>query len=198
MKKQYKNSEFNLTSDEVQILINAADNFRDRMIIESLYYPALRRFEVATMRVENVNFQSQRITIIGKGEKISPIPVGSIYPEYMATLKLFIGKRKTGYVFLSNRGTKLSNVRINQILKKISGFSGLENPNPTKTYINPHLLRHSQARRLKSNRFPIEFVQKYLRHSSMKTTMDEYGTLGINEMEKIAYSFNQERTRLLN
>lgn len=183
---QYKDSEFKLTIQEVDRLINSTTNFRDKLIVGSLYFPALRRFEVANLDIRDIDFERNRIVIKGKFGKISPIPVGSIYPQYMHDLKLFIGKRNSGYVFLSNQNRKLELSRINQLLDETAQRIGLKNPNPKKKHINPHMLRHSQARHLKDLKFPAEYIQKYLRHKNIGTTMDTYGTLSIEEMESIS------------
>lgn len=185
MKAQYKDSEFTLSMNEVERLINAADNFRDKVIIESLYYAALRRFEVAKMDIRDIDFERGRITVIGKHNKLSVIPVGAIFVGYMTDLRHYIGSRKEGPVFLSNRKKQLTIARINQILAETGEIAGLKNPNPKKRHINPHMLRHTLARHLKNLRFPLEFIQKYLRHSSIKTSMDEYGTLSLDEMERM-------------
>ncbi|NIR52004.1 tyrosine-type recombinase/integrase [candidate division KSB1 bacterium] len=49
--------------------------------------------------------------------------------------------------------------------------------------MNPHLFRHSIAGYLKSKGFAAEWVQNFLGHTSFKTTMDMYGTIGIDEMQ---------------
>ena len=183
---QYKDSQFNLTMNEVDVLINSASNFRNKLIIESLYYPALRRFEVVNLDVRDVDFDRQRIVIKGKFGKIAPIPVGSVYPQYMANLRLYIGKRTTGYVFESNRGKKLELSRLNQILIALGNKTKIKNPNPRKKHINPHLFRHSQARHLKNMGFSAEFIMNFLRHETIQTTFDTYGTLSIGEMENMA------------
>ena len=63
---------------------------------------------------------------------------------------------------------------------------GVKHPNPYEKHINPHLFRHSIARHLKSMGFTAEWIQNFMGHSSIKTTMDTYGTLGIDEMQMIA------------
>lgn len=195
MKQQYKDSQFTLKIEEVERLINATKNLRDKIIISSCYFPALRRFEVAKMRVEDIDFINNRINVIGKGNKHSPIPVGSIYPNYMKDLQYYIQftKKKEGYIFGDNK--PIGNSRINQIFHDTAEICKLKHPN-TKTKntkfgenirrINPHLLRHSQARHLKDMGFTAEFIKNYMRHTSIQTTMDEYGTLSIDEMERKA------------
>lgn len=195
MKTQYKDSQFTLKLEQVELLINTAKNLRDKIIIESAYYPALRRFEIAKMRVEDIDFERGRIIVKGKYNKISPIPIGSIYPQYMNDLKYYIQfiKKKEGYLF--GKKISLEKSRINQIFNETAKLCRIKHPNPklkktkfgiSQRKINPHLLRHSQARHLKDLGFTAEFIKNYMRHDSIQTTYDEYGTLSIDEMEKIA------------
>lgn len=185
MKNQYKASQYNLSMQQVDKIINSSRNIRDKLIIESLYFPALRRFEVAKLDIRDINFNTGDITVIGKGNKRAEIPVGSVFPQYITDLRLFIGNRKEGFVFLSNRGNKIDVMRINQIVEETANLANIKHP-AGKMRVNPHLFRHSLARHLKDLRMPVEFIQNYLRHSSMKTTMDTYGTLGLTEMRQIA------------
>ncbi|HUQ94679.1 MAG TPA: tyrosine-type recombinase/integrase [Bryobacteraceae bacterium] len=48
---------------------------------------------------------------------------------------------------------------------------------------SPHVFRHSIARHLKSAGYAAEFIQKFLGHQSIKTTMHTYGALSIGEMQ---------------
>ena len=188
-KNQYKPAQFSLRMHEIERIIMSTKTMRDRMIVESLYFPALRREEVSLLQVPHIDFERGRLVLdhtVAKGGKISPIPVGSVFPQYLTNLKHFLGGRRTGYVFMSNRGRNLDVSGINRILEAITKATGMRNPNPNRKYINPHIFRHSLARHLKSLGFRVEFIQNYMRHSSFKTTMDVYGTLSLDEMEKYA------------
>lgn len=211
MKTQYKDSQYTLKPEVIMQLINASKNLRDKLIIESAYFPALRREEITFLKVEDINLQEGDIIVrAGKGGKISPICVGSLYPEYIMDLKHYLEfiKRKEGYIFSEDGKKPLSLSRINQIFHDTSKIARLKHPNPKpkKIYIpklkeiriverkiNPHLMRHCQARHLKDMGFKAEFIKNYMRHEEIGTTMDMYGTLGLEEMKKIA----QEKRGLL-
>ena len=187
MKTQYRPSQAVLSMDKIQKIIDATKNMRDRLIIETMYFGGLRRNEACNLMIEHINWDDRRIIVVeGKGNKTSPVPIGAVFPQYFTDLKHYLGNRKSGYVFLSNRNRRLEKSRVNQILMDITKELKMVNPNPNRKYINPHIFRHSLARHLKSLSFPAEFIQNYLRHSSIVTTMDSYGTLSIDEMEKIA------------
>jgi len=184
MKSQLTQAEFSLKLKDVERLIYATSNFRDRCLIKCLYFAGLRRFEAKDLEVQDIDFDRKRIIVRhGKGDKTRVVPI--INPEFMSDLQHHIGKRKEGAVFISNKGNKMSNGTINLIVKKAGQKAELTHPNPNMKGINPHLLRHSIARHLKDMAFPAEFIQKFLGHASFKTTMDMYGTLSIDEMQSM-------------
>lgn len=133
--------------------------------------------------VSDIDFDTGRITIIGKYDKQRVIPVGKLYPNYIANLKMFLQGKLKGNIFLSNRGRPFDVSRINQILHSVGDIANIKNPNPRKKHINPHLFRHTQSRHLKNAGFTMEFVQNYLGHKSIKTTMDIYGKASLQDME---------------
>lgn len=67
-------------------------------------------------------------------------------------------------------------------------MAGVRHPNPAKEDINPHLFRHSFARMMLERGMRMEEVQKLLGHSSIRTTMDVYGTPG---METVQSSYDK-------
>ena len=97
-----------------------------------------------------------------------------------------IGEQRDGYVFESQRGSKISVRQINHIVMLAGKKAEVIHPNPHQKFINPHLFRHSIIRHLKSMGFQAEWLQNFAGHNSITTTMDTYGTLGIEEMQEIA------------
>jgi integrase/recombinase XerD len=74
-------------------------------------------------------------------------------------------KKRTGSeVFLSSRGTKLTTVRVWQIVKACAKNAGLE------INVYPHLLRHSFATHLLSNGADLRIIQEMLGHADISTT----------------------------
>ena len=183
MKSQHKAGEFTLSEQEIKIIIHSTNSFRDRTIIKALYYAGMRRQEVTELDVKDIDFERQRMNIIGKFDKYRTIPFFGF--ELMGDLKHLIGKKTDGKVFCKTNGEKLSTRMINKLVEKAGKRANLEHPNSNMKHINPHLFRHSIARHLKSKEFSVEWIQKFLGHASYKTTMDTYGTLGIDEMQQI-------------
>ena len=185
MKQQMQASAYHLKPGDIKKLTVAAVNFRDRCLVKTLWWLALRRHEVRALDIRDIDFARKRVTVLkGKGEKTRVVPV--IDDEFLSDLQMLIGARKTGAVFLSNEHKALSLRMVNHIVQKLGEKAGVKNPNPRLTHLNPHLIRHSMSRWLKSQGFPVEFVQNFLGHESYKTTMDMYGTMSIDEMQEVA------------
>ena len=59
----------------------------------------------------------------------------------------------------------------------------VDDPNPKHENITCHLLRHSFARNWKKQGGSTESLAKVLGHTSVKTTLDEYGTEDLEEVQ---------------
>ena len=164
------------TMNELQVeqLLESIDTrhplgLRDRAIIELLYASGLRISELANARLENLNFDERILRVTGKGNKMRLVPVGGkacdAIKSYLASERpKFVKKRTGSEIFLSARGTKLTTVRLWQIVKKRAKQSGLE------MNIYPHLLRHSFATHLLSNGADLRIIQEMLGHADISTT----------------------------
>ena len=107
MKRKIKAGDYTLSVQQVKLLINSETNFRNRTILKCLYYGGLRREECAKMQVEDINFESRIIKIIGKFDKLRYVPF--MNAQFMGDLLTYIGKRKRGYVFMKEDGNHLTN-----------------------------------------------------------------------------------------
>jgi integrase/recombinase XerD len=159
---------------QVQQLLESIDTtqprgLRDRAIIELLYASGLRISELANARLENFNTDERILRVTGKGNKTRLVPVGRKACEalaaYVSAERPKLVKARTGSeIFLSTRGTKLTTVRLWQIVKERAKISGLE------ANIYPHLLRHSFATHLLGNGADLRIIQEMLGHSDISTT----------------------------
>src|SRR4029077_14179988 len=142
---------------------------RDRAMVELLYASGLRISELASARLENFNAEERIVRVTGKGNKTRLVPVGRKAGEalaaYLSTDRPKLVKRRTSSeIFLSERGTKITTVRIWQIVKEHARRAGLEKN------IYPHLLRHSFATHLLSNGADLRIIQEMLGHADISTT----------------------------
>ncbi len=148
---------------------NAPLGLRDRAILELLYASGLRISELANARLENLNFEERIVRVTGKGNKTRLVPVGQkacdALAVYLSTERPKLVKPRSGSeIFLSARGTKLTTVRLWQIVKTHARRAGLE------ANVYPHLLRHSFATHLLSNGADLRIIQEMLGHADISTT----------------------------
>jgi len=143
---------------------------RNRAIIETLYSCGLRVSELINLRLSNVHFKESYLKVIGKGDKERLAPIGGRATQY---LKIYINKVRNhqvikkgheNFVFLNNRGSKLTRVMIFLIIQKLTESTGI------KKKISPHTFRHSFATHLIEGGADLRAVQEMLGHESITTT----------------------------
>lgn len=153
-----------LSRDEEQKLIGQAyrENSSYGLLLKTLFLTGARVSEFVSFKAGDFYLDEQMILIQkGKGGKSRYVP---ILPELAQELKTHLGSRKTGYIFESNRHTKFTTRRIQQIVKDTAEHAGI-----TKK-VHPHLLRHTVATFLLEKGMPLEQIQKFLGHSKIETT----------------------------
>ena len=160
---------------EIDKLIAAVDlsnsqGERNRAILETLYSCGLRVSELINLQLSNIHFKEGYLKVIGKGDKERLAPIGGRALHY---LKIYINevrnhqsikKGHDDFVFLNNRGAKLTRVMIFLIIQKLTEVIGL------KKKISPHTFRHSFATHLIEGGADLRAVQEMLGHESITTT----------------------------
>lgn len=164
-----------LSVPEIEIIIAAIDRSRstgerNRAIIETLYGCGLRVSELINLKISNIYFKEGYLRITGKGDKERLVPAGNKALDqiklYMQTCRVHqtIKKGNEDFLFLNNRGTKLTRVMIFTILKELVEIAGI------RKHISPHTLRHSFATHLVEGGANLRAVQEMLGHASITTT----------------------------
>jgi len=162
--KARKNVIVRLSRDEEQKLIKQAyrETSTHGLLLKTLFLTGARVSEFVSLKVTDLFFDEQMILIEkGKGGKSRYVPLLS---ESAQELKTHLGSRQTGYIFESNRHTKFTARRIQQIVKETAEQAGI------KKKVHPHLLRHTVATLLLERGMPLEQIQKFLGHSKIETT----------------------------
>ncbi len=190
VKRGHSRSEFKLTIEQIKLLIKHTEKLRDKIIIKLLAYCGLRRFELAKIKIEEIDFETNKIQILGKKNisRLATIFSDQLIDDLKLYIQYVLGNSKQGYLFPAvsslNKKGHISTTEINRIVAKSGNRAQINNPNPELKNINPHILRHSCARMLKDKGLSLEVVQRVLGHLSYKTTMDLYGKKTIDEMDE--------------
>lgn len=158
---------------------------RDQAILSLLYYCGLRASELVDLTLQDINFRTRIVRVIGKGNKERLVPfteeckvavqryINDSRPKLLAkknvsTSLLFLSDRvsyptmddKTGEIKEPKMTTRGLEYILDEIEKKTGTFVGL----------HPHLLRHSFATHLLENGADLRVIQELLGHASLNTT----------------------------
>ena len=165
IKRGHSRSEFKLTIEQIKLLIKHTDKLRDKIIIKLLAYCGLRRFELAKIKIEEIDFETNKIQILGKKNisRLATIFSDQLIEDLKLYIQYVLGNSKQGYLFPAvsslNKKGHISTTEINRIVAKSGNRAQINNPNPELKNINPHILRHSCARMLKDKGLTISGVK---------------------------------------
>lgn len=166
-----------LNVDEISQLLNidtltqkAANKdiiVRDVALMELLYACGLRLSELSGLNLQDIDWQLQTIRVTGKGQKQRQIPFGGKAKDainnWLQVRKLLANENEES-LFISMRGSRLSNSSIQKRLKKMALTQGLN------TNVYPHMLRHSFASHILESSKDLRAVQELLGHANLTTT----------------------------
>lgn len=150
--------------------LSSIEGERNKTMLEFLYGCGLRVSELTNLKISDVRFNDGFISVIGKGNKQRLVPAGEgalrqlqIYIQQVRS-HIKIQKGQEDFIFLNNRGKKLSRVMVFYIIKNLAEKAGIR-----KT-ISPHTFRHSFATHLIEGGADLRAVQEMLGHASITTT----------------------------
>jgi integrase/recombinase XerC len=167
-----------LTANEMNSLCNQPElkellwTSRDCAIFEMLYSSGCRVSELANLRFSDFMEGYTKAIVKGKGNKDRVVYFAK---QAQAALKIYLDDRKKilqekkvenepEYIFINQKGNRLSAAGIRWIVSRYSGVEG------TNHHISPHAFRHTFATQLLSNGADVRAVQELLGHSSISTT----------------------------
>ena len=161
-----------LTEEEVgkllDVEVRSPYDYRNKTILELLYSSGIRISELVNIKTPNYDSEECLIRIMGKGSKERIVPLGdyavNIMNDYMNNYRPLINKKHTDYVFINNRGDKISRQFIFKVIKKEALKKGI------KKDISPHTLRHTFATHLLKNGADLRIIQELLGHENISTT----------------------------
>jgi integrase/recombinase XerC len=144
---------------------------RDQAILELLYASGLRCSETISLKISDIDFQQQTLTIIGKGDKERIVPFSDVAAE---ALKTYLEKSRkilikdpladTGVCFVNSHGGPLSERGLETVVSNSAKKAGFE------LALHPHMLRHTFATELLNNGADLRTIQELLGHASIQTT----------------------------
>jgi integrase/recombinase XerC len=144
------------------------EGIRDKLIIDLFYTTGIRRAELINLKLQNIDFHSNTIKVLGKRNKERIIP---IVPIITQQLKIYLNERAEieyikddEYLFLMLKGVKITESFVYRLINYY--FSGVSE----KVKKSPHILRHTFATHMLNNGADMNSVKELLGHSSLAST----------------------------
>ena len=139
---------------------------RDHAILELLYGGGLRVGEICSLHVEDLQLETGRAQVRGKGDKERIVPLGRSAVEslerYLALGRPELeGTTRQRTLFLSVRGKPLTRQWVWEMVRAAS---------PVGNKASPHKLRHSCATHMVEHGADLRSVQTLLGHADIATT----------------------------
>ncbi len=144
-------------------------SLRDLAILETFYSTGMRLSELWGLDMDDANFKSGIITVLGKGDKQRIIPIGKMalnaINEYLSHRSELL--KKGDYekaLFLNRFGMRLGRRSIQKIVRHNLELIS------RKKHLSPHIFRHSFATHMLDRGAELRAIQEMLGHSSISTT----------------------------
>ena len=163
-----------LSINEVVSLLEHIDlskplGLRNQALLELIYGSGLRVSELLDVEMGDIHLNQSYINVRGKGDKERIVPISD--PAVLALRQYIIkgrdfllNKEKSTYLFLNQKGERLSRQGFFKLLKKLAEDAGVN------TECSPHTLRHSFATHLLENGMDLRTLQSLLGHEDISTT----------------------------
>ena len=137
---------------------------RDTAILELLYASGVRRAEVASVALANVDLAERTIRVTGKGNKERTVVINHAAAGAIEAYLRVRPRSSDPALFLGRGGKGLTPKHIWRIFRDVYSVSGIQKR------ATPHTLRHSFATHLVENGVDLETVRELLGHESLATT----------------------------
>ncbi len=153
-------------------------------MLEVLYATGLRVTELISLTLDHLELEAHLIRTMGKGSKERLVPIGQAaitgLKEYIEKGRKFLLKdQMCPWVFVNNRGNRLSRQGFWKIIRYYGKEAGISKP------VSPHTLRHTFATHLLEGGADLRSIQTMLGHADISTT--QIYTLVTSEHLREAY-----------
>ena len=181
-----------LSANEAEIVIQQPDittaaGLRDRAILETFYSTAMRRMEVANLKLYDLDAERGTVMVrLGKGKKDRHIPIGeralAWITKYVHEARPeLLGATDDGTVFLTEFGQPFERKQLTSLVRtylrksKIGKMGGC------------HLWRHTVATLMLENGADIRIIKEMLGHAKLSTT-ELYTRVSINLLKQVYFA----------
>lgn len=159
---------------------------RNHLLMELLYCTGMRRSELIGLKLSSVDYATNQIKVLGKGNKERLIPMArhlaGFIERYVEERRAFmLDKEPCDSLLVTNKGKSLYPGFVYKLVKKyLSVVTTLEQR-------SPHVLRHTFATHLSNKGADLNAIKELLGHSSLAATQ----VYMHNSIEKLKEVYSQ-------
>ncbi len=152
----------------------------NRLLVELAYGSGLRRSELATLNVDDLDLTEKTVRVTGKGKKERVVPLSR---QCMRSLKEYLPKLdpRQKPLFVRADRQRITPGGVGAAIKKATG-------------LNPHYFRHACATHMLLAKCDIRYIQELLGHEQLNTTRF-YTQLDKEDLRKIINQKHPGRLR---
>jgi len=179
-----------ISVEEMSMLINSVIDTRDKAILTLLAKTGLRRGELISLNVTDINWTEQSITLQRKQFKKRSGRTVFFDDETSRVLKRWLSQREnlqpdTPALFVGEKGDRLKRNGIYSVVVKYAERVGLhdsKSSNP-EDHFTPHCFRHFFTTHLRRAGMDREFI-KVLRGDRRRDAIDIYDRIDVEELRR--------------
>jgi integrase/recombinase XerD len=184
-----------ISVEEMAMLVNSILSVRDKAVVTLLAKTGIRRRELVSIDVSDINWLEQSITLKKKMFKKRSNRTVFFDDECARVLKRWIAQREklnaaTEALFLNEYGDRLNRNGVYNLVTKYAEAVGLHNSKSDKIedHFGPHNCRHWFTTWLRRNGMSREFI-KELRGDRRRDAIDIYDHIDKEELRKAYLAF---------
>ncbi len=172
-----------ITKDQVQQLLDACCNQRDRLLIRLLYESAMRVGEALALWVQDVDVAENALHICDRGPLENGAEIKTIHSpraldvsaDLIDEIVAYVGVAhtasvETNHLFLKQQGTRagqaLTYAEVDSLFRRLRSRTGIA--------VTPHMLRHTMLTALAEQGWAPELLQERAGHASFQQTYQTY------------------------
>ena len=166
-----------LTEEEVVMLRDACETYRERAIIDTFLATGVRLSELVRIKWSDIDMNHRTIQIFGKGKKHRVVMFDSIAKVSLLKYKL-VRNGDSPYVFVQDRYPfdPLKKSGVSLIVRRLDYRSGFT------AHVSPHILRHTFATNALARGMSMEKLRLLLGHEEFSTTLI-YAKVDMSQVE---------------
>src|SRR6266487_2888549 len=182
-KEEKRHRPLTITKDQVQKLLNACANERDRLLVRLLHETAMRVGESLALFVEDIDVAENRIHIRDRGELPNGAEIKTIHAprsidvssDLIDEIVAYVGRAhtaevETNHLFIKLHGQcsgqALTYADVDSLFRRLRKKTSLD--------VTPHILRHTMLTKLAELGWQPELLQERAGHASFQQTYQTY------------------------